>query len=78
MNELNQTWKGQKSFGNSDICPNEERVNPTSQEKEMVKQNIRTLMKAFHGCRKNCAECKAEEAENYPTAKIKQKEVQHS
>ena len=26
-----------KSFGDSDICSNEERVNPTSQQTEMVK-----------------------------------------
>ena len=28
----------------------------------LAKQNIRTLMQAFCGCRRNCAECKADEA----------------
>ena len=27
------------------------------------KQNTRTLMQALHGCRKNCRECREEEAE---------------
>ena len=29
----------------------------------LEKQNTRTLMQALHGCRKNCAECREEEAE---------------
>ena len=37
------------------------------------KQNTRTLMQALHGCRKNCRECREEEAEWEP--KIEQKEV---
>ena len=28
---------------------------------KIQKQNIRTVMQAFHGCRKNCAECRREE-----------------
>ena len=30
---------------------------------KIQKQNIRTVMQAFHGCRKNCAECREEEQE---------------
>lgn len=35
-------------------------------------QNTRTLMQAFHNCRKNCRECKEDE-EDYPQAQIIQK-----
>jgi len=38
MNEQQiKTWKGSKSFSDSDICRNEESRNAASQEKEMVK-----------------------------------------
>jgi hypothetical protein len=37
---------------------------PTNNRKEQLeKQNTRTLMQALHGCRKNCQECREEEAE---------------
>ena len=31
---------------------------------KLQKQNLRTVMQALHGCRKNCAECKEEEQED--------------
>ena len=43
--------------------------------KDLAKQNIRTVMQALHGCRKNCAQCRQEEEEWEP--KIIQKEVKH-
>lgn len=30
-------------------------------EQKLAKQNTRTLMQAFFGCRKNCQECKEDE-----------------
>ena len=45
-------------------------------EKQLQKQNIRTAMQAFHGCRKNCRQCKANEAEWEP--KIIHKEAKHA
>ena len=53
-------------------------------EQKLEKQNLRTLMQAFHGCRKNCAECRQEEtkfteeitaSEAEWEPKIEQKEV---
>jgi len=49
-----------KSFSDSDICRNEVKTN---QEKELVKQNTRILAQTLLGCRKNWAECQAEEKE---------------
>jgi hypothetical protein len=36
---------------------------PKNEQLEIEKQNTRTLMQAFHGCRQNCQECYEEEKE---------------
>ena len=55
----NYEQKQLKTFSDSDICQNE----VAHQEKELVKQNTRTLMQALHGCLKNCRECRENEAD---------------
>ena len=47
-------------------------------QQELEKANIRTVMQAFHGCRKNCRQCKDDEAANFGEPKIVQKEVKHA
>lgn len=48
---------------------------PAQKPKNLEEQSTRALMQALHGCRKNCSECREEEAEWEP--KIVQKEVKH-
>lgn len=48
---------------------------PASKQSNLEKENTRTLMQAFHGCRKNCRECREEETEWEP--KIMQKEAKY-
>jgi hypothetical protein len=38
-------------------------ASPAPKQKDLEKQNTRTLMQALHGCRKNCRECRQDEAE---------------
>ena len=45
-------------------------------QQSLEKQNIRTVMQALHGCRKNCAQCRQEEEEWEP--EIIHKEVKHA
>ena len=44
-------------------------------QKQLEKQNIRTVMQVLHGCRKNCRQCKDDEASNFGEPKIIHKEV---
>ena len=44
-------------------------------QQKLEKANIRTVMQAFHGCRKNCRQCKDDEAANFGEPKTVQKEV---